>query len=350
MENHITATTTQAGQPAQLSTATTPVHDHLAPQEAPAPALSDEGRFSESGGHDEADNACKKMLKRLPDNAAATKGLAFAYLRDAGADRRLTLPERVAQTKAMRILICVPVWNRKKITELVLNNLMKYKKDATLWVYNDWSTEYDNDFLEPLCDKVIKLPPSEKIVVRNEKNVHGMGVQNLRWHQFRDFLRQDSWNYLYFTDNDALHDPDFIDTLKALVMKSGNLLPACLYSTRWHSNNLEKRFGDIEVRRHAPGISHLYSKEMVRRIVTVLDQQKNDPNYSWDFYVSDYLGLPFLTSTVSYIEHFGASRESMHSPEGAWDRDRATNPTPYLKDLRERVIAYLEGTGEKPQV
>lgn len=79
----------------------------------------------------------------------------------------------------MKILICLPVYNRKDITELVLENLNKYKGDATLWVYNDWSTEYDNDFLEPLCDKVFKLPPSNKVVIKNEKNVNGMGVQHL---------------------------------------------------------------------------------------------------------------------------------------------------------------------------
>lgn len=256
----------------------------------------------------------------------------------------------------MRILICVPVYNRKDITELVLENLNKYKKDAKLWVYNDWSTEYDNDFLEPLCDKVIKLPESNKIVIKNEKNVKGMGVQNLRWFQFREFLLQDEFDMIYFTDSDALHDPNFIDVLKETYskykMKNGEKMPVSLYDTIWHSQpqNLLKDGNDVWMRKTAAGISHFYSKEMVNKIVDKLNRQIIDPTYGWDYKAPEYLSLPFLTTKQSYVEHFGAVKESMHTPEGQWDRDRAINPTPYLIELRDSVIAYLEGKGIKPNI
>ncbi len=256
----------------------------------------------------------------------------------------------------MKILICLPVYNRKNITELVLENLNKYKGDAKLWVYNDWSSEYDNDFLEPLCDKVFKLAPSNKIVVKNEKNVNGMGVQHLRWHQFREFVAQDEFDYIYFTDSDALHDPNFIEVLKTThgkyKMKNGDKLPVSLYDTVWHAQpqNLLKEGSDVFMRRTAAGISQLYSKDMAIKIVNTLNKQKEDPIYAWDYRAQEYLGLPFLTTKTSYVEHFGAVKESMHTPQGQWDRDKATNPTQYLKDIRNDVIAYLEGRGTKPNI
>ena len=257
----------------------------------------------------------------------------------------------------MKILICVPVYNRKTITELALENLQKYKGDGNeLWVYNDWSSEYDNDFLEPLCDKVIKLPASNKIVVKNENNKNGMGVAYLRWQQFRDFLTDGSFDYIYFTDSDAIHDPNFINILlvnyNKYKLKNGDKIPVCLYDTIWHSQpqNLLKNGTDVFMRKYAPGISHFYSKQMVKNIVDVLDTQKENPIYGWDYQTSDYLKLPFITTKTSYVEHFGAVKESMHTQYGQWDRDRANNPTQYLKDIRNEVIAYLEDRGEKPKI
>jgi hypothetical protein len=256
----------------------------------------------------------------------------------------------------MKILICVSVFNRKTITELVLENINKYKKDAVLWVYNDWSTEYDNDFLEPLCDKVFKLPASNKIVVKNETNKNGMGITHMRWYQFREFLKQDEYDYIYFTDSDALHDPEFIDRLKTIhckyKMKNGEKMPVSLYDTLWHSQaqNLLRDASDVFMRKTSAGISQLYSKDHVKSLVSFLDKEVKDPIYAWDYYFTNTVKIPFLTSKTSYVEHFGAVKESMHTPEGQWDRDRAINPSPYLKDIRDSVIAYLEGRGTKPNI
>jgi len=258
-----------------------------------------------------------------------------------------------------KVLIVVPVWNRKNITELVLKQLYKYKGDnAELWVYNDHSTEYDNDWLKTMCDKVIKLEPSNKIVIKNERNTKGMGVQHLRWHQFRMFVDQDKFDYIYMTDSDALHDPDFMDILLKVhtkyKTKNGNKLPVCLYNTIHHSQPQNTRYqnDDVMLRITAPGISMLYNKDMVKQIIDNLDVYKKqtgeDPMYGWDYFPTKWLKIPFITTKTSYLEHFGASSQSMHTPKGLWDRDRAINPTQYLKECREKIISYLEGNSEKP--
>ena len=249
-----------------------------------------------------------------------------------------------------KVLITVPVWNRKKITELSLKQLNKYKGEGNeLWVYNDWSSEYDNDWLEDKCDKVFKLPSSKKVVAKNETNSNGMGVQHLRWHQFREFSKQSKFDYLYMTDNDTIHDPDFMDVMIKLhskyITKSGIKLPVCLYNSVYHSQAQNNKFQNDEVmlRITAPGVSMYYSKEMVDAIVEELDKQTEDPIYAWDYRAQEWLKRPWITPKTSYVEHFGASPESMHTPEGMWNRDRAVNPTEYLQDIREDVISYLDG-------
>jgi hypothetical protein len=105
------------------------------------------------------------------------------------------------------------------------------------------------------------------------------------------------------------------------------------------------------MRRYGAGISHFYDRNMVEKILSVLDNQTETPNYGWDYQVSDYMKLPMVVTKTSYVEHFGALEDSMHTQKGDWDRDRAINPTTYLKDIRNDIIEYLENkTTKKPQI
>lgn len=240
----------------------------------------------------------------------------------------------------MKLLIAVPAYNRKAITGLCLENLEKYKGEAELWVYNDWSTEYGCEWLAQWADKVIQLPASSLRVVKNEKNVKGMGVQHLRWHQFREFLDLDQFDYLYMTDADTLHDPGFVQQLESCAST-----PGTLYSSKTYPKEISTRWG---TRDSAGGVSHLYSKQDCERVVARLAQAGRDPEYGWDYESVRYLGRGVRYTQTSYLEHFGAG--GLHSGPGRWDHDRAKNPTEYLRRLRPKVINYLEGVGPRPEV
>ena len=256
--------------------------------------------------------------------------------------------ENTKKIEDLKILICVPVYNRKKITELALKSIYKNKKDATVWVYNDWSTEYDNDFLEPYADKVFKLEKSKKIVVQNENNIFGMGVQHLRWHQLRSFIEQDEFDAIYLTDSDAFHDPGYIDVLKTLYSqvsdKKGKKLPISLYNSVFHTLSTLENNGGIMLRKTAPGISQMYDKEMCKIIVKELNSLDSDPEGGvydwWDYRCIEYLKRPIITTKNSYIEHYGAVEGSLHTNRGDWDKDRAVNPTEGLKKDRDKIILY----------
>lgn len=117
-----------------------------------------------------------------------------------------------------QILIVVSAFNRKKITALSLAQTMRYKTSyCHLQVYNDHSTEYDNAFLANYADEVIQLPDK-------------MGINKLRWYQFRKFLETD-FEFLYLTDSDVIHDPQYMFMLEMLYEKGKGSLPISLFNS-----------------------------------------------------------------------------------------------------------------------
>jgi hypothetical protein len=145
-----------------------------------------------------------------------------------------------------------------------------------------------------------------------------------------------------------MHDPSFMDVLQSLVSvvkKTGRPMPICLYNSVFHDqpNNCVGGTDRLLLRKTAPGISHLYDRAMIARIVQGLATLAADPDYGWDYIGPAFLGVPFVTTKTSYVEHFGAVPGSMHTTAGDWDRDRALNPTPYLAARRQQVIDFLEG-------
>jgi tetratricopeptide (TPR) repeat protein len=236
-----------------------------------------------------------------------------------------------------KILIVVSAFNRKKITALSLKQTHRYMiPDCHLQVYNDQSTEYDSSFLSSYADDVIELP--EKL-----------GIDKLRWLQFRKFLDTD-FDYLYLTDNDVIHDPHYLDILDTLYEKGKRKLPVSLFNSiftsrphmaLYHKNNMF-------LKTTAPGISMFYNRQMVEKIMTISEKMGNVFDYlPWDNRAIAFLGLPWITPEISYLEHFGFS--GMHNDN--YERDRAINPTKYLQGIRDIILEYLrQKDGDEPEL
>lgn len=226
-----------------------------------------------------------------------------------------------------KILINTPTFNRKKIAELSLAQIYKYKTpNCTVQIYNDHSTEYDNTWLAPWADQVIQLPKQ-------------LGVHHLRWHQFREFVKSD-FNFLYLTDNDTLHDPNYVGRMMELYHKyktaDGRKLPITLYNTKHHFYTNIKETEDIVIRKTAPGVSMLLDRNMVETIVSWIDNNRVF-DYAWDFRIIEMMGLPWITSNMSYLEHYGADGINNKT----YDQDIAHNPSPYLIAAKPIVMDYL---------
>jgi hypothetical protein len=225
------------------------------------------------------------------------------------------------------VLIFVSAFNRKKLTPLSLAQIQRYKTSSCqLYVYNDYSTEYDKSFLEPFADKVIQLPQK-------------MGPHNLRWYYFRKFLETD-FDFIYMTDNDIIHNPNFITVLKTLYEIGDRKLPICIYNSSDHMGEKTVFYNKngIMLKKTAPGFSMFFDRKMVEKIVSILDSIGHEhDNYGADYRAIAYLGVPWITSETSYAEHYGAG--GINNLD--YETDKAINPTPYLQERRQAILQYL---------
>ncbi len=240
----------------------------------------------------------------------------------------------------MKLQIIVSTWNRREITELSLWQTSRFKGDAELIVYDDHSTEYDLAWLGRFADDARQAPQR-------------LGIAALRVRQFHDFLLSGA-DLLYFTDNDVIHDPNYILHLHRMYgLLPSMRLPVCLFNSRFHATpeNLVREIQGVEIRRTAPGVSQLYDREMAERIVAGLAEKPGLAGlYGWDYHLPMLLQLPWIQTKTSFLEHFGSG--GMHNAPGdeGMERDRALNPSPYLVRARNPVVSYLATGGPLPDL
>lgn len=231
-----------------------------------------------------------------------------------------------------RILICISCHNRKRIAELCLPTMRDaMHADDKLGLYQDGSTEYDDQWLMQFC-------PSNGFV----SYIAGspFGIQWMRREHLSAFLDATQRTHLYLTDHDMIHDPSWRENALRLQAAHGQR-PLCLYNTRAHSempgNTMtDDAHSDVIWRRFAPGCSYLLTREHVERLrpsIATMDH--------FDWTIPALIG-PFATSRVSYCDHIGWG--GVHHPEkdGFDGGDRATSPTDWLVAKRAEIVAKLK--------
>jgi hypothetical protein len=247
----------------------------------------------------------------------------------------------------MNILIALATYNRPIITELCLENLQTVRSNnVSLFIYDDASTAYDSTYLLKYADEVVRF----------DKN---QGIEHSRATALRDFVSSKEHDLIYFTDNDAIHDPGFTEAIKNINTWQQNkpqILPVSLFNSVFHNNtnNILYENDSIYIQKTMPGISQVYTRQMAETIVLVLNSSPGlDRKYGWDYIYPQILGLPCLVPKVSLVEHFARDRHEagMHSNNSGcdtnalvdFDRDRATNPSDYLANIRGSIISKILG-------
>jgi len=148
------------------------------------------------------------------------------------------------------------------------------------------------------------------------------------------------FDFLYLTDNDVIHDPDYIAVLDKLYTKGKGMFPVSLFNNIFMLQprlilSYEK---GIFIKSSAPGASMFYDRKMVNKIVSTSDNIGNLLDYlPWDNKAIACLQLPWITPAISYLEHFGAGGLNNDN----YERERAVNPTDYLRERRDPILRYL---------
>jgi peptidoglycan/xylan/chitin deacetylase (PgdA/CDA1 family) len=226
----------------------------------------------------------------------------------------------------MKIRIDVPCYNRKKITEVCLRQLKDLKSNYDIWTFNDYSTDYDNNWLSRWADITYQF--------EGKSNIH-----HIRSHAYKLFLDSD-YDFLYMTDNDAYHDPNFMTELLNCYNTTG--LPATCFISGYLTQNFSwykaKQVTDtVSVMNNAcGGISMFLHRSHVETIVKKLNGKLFED--MWDCYTWNMLGNKYAITNKSYVEHFGA--DGMHHKD--FERERAVNPTDYLIEKRDIIIECVK--------
>ena len=101
-------------------------------------------------------------------------------------------------------------------------------RNSELFIYDDASSTYDEKFLSKFSNNVLRF------------RVTG-GIERSRARSIRDFeyIYKD-FDLFYMTDNDTIHDPKFLDILRAIYNSSSdkieNKLPIGLYNSVFHKD------------------------------------------------------------------------------------------------------------------
>lgn len=246
-----------------------------------------------------------------------------------------------------KILIALSTFNRKNITKLCLENLKQIvdkDKKSKLVIYDDASTNYGDEFLKQYSDNVLRF------------RVSG-GVERSRARAFRDFIYiYKDFDLFYMTDNDTIHDPDFLDILRKLYESSSKKfdkkLPIGLYNSKFHNNpkNVIYENNILSVRKTCPGVSQCFDREMINKMLVFINKNPvYETLYGFDYHWPASLNVPFLQTQTSYLEHFARDKKEkgLHSthtindPRADFERDRAIHPTSYLKKIREKIIKKI---------
>ena len=243
----------------------------------------------------------------------------------------------------MKLLIALATYNRPGITAVCLENLQLIRDPARvrLVVYDDASVAYSARYLSTLTDEVVRF----------ERNG---GIERSRARAFRDFIyRFTDYDLLYLTDNDTVHDPQFVDYLLHTFecqIRSGSVSPMGLFNSVFHRQSLLAKYEGFNISSTCPGISQCYTRDMAEKIVDYLNADPlMESRFGWDYRWPQILREPFLISTTSYVEHFArdAMEGGIHCKLSGTDlesflrdfeRDRAVNPSQYLIDCRDDVI------------
>ncbi len=247
-----------------------------------------------------------------------------------------------------KILVALSTYNRKNITKLCLENLTQLlDKNSQLLIYDDASTEYNEKFLKKYSQNILRF------------RVRG-GIERSRARCFRDFCYiYKNFDLLYITDNDVIHDPQFLNQLRYfynISKKQKKKFPIGLFNSVFHnkSENIIEQNKDFSLRKTCPGVSQCYDRNMVEIMVNFLNHNPFfETIYGFDYYWPAQLKVPFIQSNTSFLEHFARDRNEAGIHSGFsktkndimkdFSKDRAINPTKFLEEKREKIINLIMG-------
>ena len=224
----------------------------------------------------------------------------------------------------MKLMISVPVFNRKKYLEITARSLFECSgvNKVDIKIFNDCSTEFGIDYLKILFNK-----PNAEIIDRKSKMEHASA------HQYRiilDFLATNN-DMLLFCDSDLLLRPDALEYIFKNFQRTDGVLG--LYNSELHRDIY---FDGEFVYKEDVGFAGLcVSRALLQGFV-----DKKKKGHSMDFKLSNFLlskNARLMVPKSCYIQHIGFDGQNC----GNTSVEYTPNFIP-LSDFNKEVINEME--------
>lgn len=217
----------------------------------------------------------------------------------------------------MKAVIIVSTHNRRDLTGITLDAIMACKRPETpVWVVDDYSTEYDEDWLLSFGVKRVVKPPN----IRTFSGRHR--AANAAKFRLRAFLDSGKSVGILF-DNDALVAPGFEEEAFRIfdVIESEKRAIGTLYRSTKHPAKQEPII-DAErpaILEHVGGLSLLVTRLSAHHLLSGITW---DAEWDWQLHKIASIYAPLH----SYVEHIGRHGSGVNGESD----DRAVNFLGYM--------------------
>ncbi|MDR3256228.1 MAG: glycosyltransferase family 2 protein [Endomicrobium sp.] len=238
----------------------------------------------------------------------------------------------------MKLMIAIPVYNRKKYLEITAKALYECSNinKTAIKIFNDYSTEFDNNYLEHLFNKY------NTEVINREKNFR---ADRHTYRIMLDFLKTDN-DVLFICDSDLLLRPDTVDYIFDNFTRTDGFLG--LYNSDLHR---DLYFDGEFVYKEDVGFAGIcISRLLLQKFVLT---QKERPR-SMDFKLSSFLiknGIRLMVPKNCYVQHIGFDGQNCNSssvefstnfiPLSEFNKEITNKMLPIVLKKQAAMIKYL---------
>lgn len=208
------------------------------------------------------------------------------------------------------IEVHVTTYNRKAVTQRCLERLVKLAGQGHLHLWDDWSTEYDLDWLRQFTPNVHRLGA--------KMNNARLKAFALDWFDKKSFLP-----YCYFTENDDFHAMGSFDIAMCLLNRGCGTL----FRSSGHEASIYEMDSIAGKTRTISGGSVFFHREHVGIVQQALELGKD---LGWDWHLNNMIRSWWVPRN-SWIQHLWRGGMHAHVPEK--EQDVAINPVLELMEV-----------------
>lgn len=243
----------------------------------------------------------------------------------------------------MKLFIGVCTYNRKNIIEYTSKSLNEVNdiNKSDIYIFDDFSTEYDVEYLK-------KLYPTAKKIKRTEKN---LGADFNTKSMYEEFMRSDC-EYLFNADSDLIFNSNVLKIIEKNIENLENANKEIMFSLiNIPEHKVIKDFDENLCYKYSVGAGGVvFSKKVVEMFINSFPERYSVEIPSIDHYFCNVLrknNCDIFCSKKSYLQHIGLIGQNSFGLRVDWGKDfevdSVTNANAIINILENYIINDVPG-------